>query len=65
MAFITNDSPIGESSILPTNYLLHAGSQSASITPGAEQQLWFVDVGADKIGVVYLDGIFRDDFESD
>lgn len=55
---------VSESSIMPTAYPLHAGSVVASITPGADQQLWFVDLGADKIGVIYIDGIFRDDFES-
>jgi streptogramin lyase len=56
---------IGESSILPTKYPLSVGSTPTSITQGADQQLWFVEFFGDKIGVIYLDGIFRDDFESD
>jgi streptogramin lyase len=54
-----------ESSIIQTKYPLHFGSTPASLTPGAEQQLWFVEITGDKIGVVYLDGIFRNDFEAD
>ncbi len=54
-----------ETSILPTKYPLPTGSTPASITPGADQQLWFVEIFGDKIGVVYLDGIFRDEFETD
>jgi virginiamycin B lyase len=56
---------ISEASILPTKYPLSVGSGPASITRGADQQLWFVEFFGDKIGVVYLDGIFRNEFESD
>ncbi len=58
---------VSESSITPTKFPLPAGSQSAAIRVCAEQQLCFIDIdrlGGSKIGVVYIDGIFRDDFET-
>ena len=55
----------GKTSIQAKEFPLPTTSSlPASATPGSDQQIWFVEVLANKIGVVYIDGIFRDGLES-
>lgn len=49
-------------SISATKYPVHASV--LGITPGPDGNLWFTESGVNKIGVVHMDGIFRDGLES-